>query len=152
MEDTDGKNDKKVSFEILQPPPLPIPKIFFVVYLLNLRSECLVSYDPHFPGNDGTKNSKNASPAPLRWPRDDPPIILQIYFSTKKTKKTAITTKNTEYGFLNSQSMVFKIETYNSSKLLLYKREKKDKCAKYVFWKYKVWFLNYKPYFFKIKV
>ena len=35
--------------------PLPIPKIFLVVYLLNLRSECLVSYDPHFPGNDGTK-------------------------------------------------------------------------------------------------
>ena len=34
--------------------PLPIPKIFLVVYLLNLRSECLVSYDPHFPGNDGT--------------------------------------------------------------------------------------------------
>ena len=28
--------------------PLPIPKIFLVVYLLNLRSECLVSYDPHF--------------------------------------------------------------------------------------------------------
>jgi hypothetical protein len=37
------------------------------VYLLNLRSECLVSYDPHFPGNDGTKNSKNASPAPLKY-------------------------------------------------------------------------------------
>ena len=30
--------------------PLPIPNIFLVVYLLNLRSECLVSYDPHFPG------------------------------------------------------------------------------------------------------
>ena len=38
--------------------PLPIPKIFLVVYLLNLRSECLVSYDPHFPGNDGTNKSK----------------------------------------------------------------------------------------------
>ena len=37
--------------------PLPIPKIFLVVYLLNLRSECLVSYDPHFPGNDGTNES-----------------------------------------------------------------------------------------------
>ena len=35
--------------------PLPIPKFFLVVYLLNLRSECLVSYDPHFHGNDGTK-------------------------------------------------------------------------------------------------
>ena len=34
--------------------PLPIPKIFLVVYLLKLSSECLVSYDPHFPGNDGT--------------------------------------------------------------------------------------------------
>jgi len=34
--------------------PLPIPKNFLVVYLLNLSSECLVSYDPHFPGNDGT--------------------------------------------------------------------------------------------------
>ena len=34
--------------------PLPIPKIFFVVYLLKPSSECLVSYDPHFPGNDGT--------------------------------------------------------------------------------------------------
>ena len=33
--------------------PLPIPKIFLVVYLLKLSSECLVSYDPHFPGNDG---------------------------------------------------------------------------------------------------
>ena len=40
--------------EILQPPPLPIPKNFLVVYLLKLSSECLVSYDPHFPGNDGT--------------------------------------------------------------------------------------------------
>ena len=36
--------------------PLPIPKIFLVVYLLKLSSECLVSYDPHFPANDGTKN------------------------------------------------------------------------------------------------
>ena len=36
--------------------PLPIPKIFLVVYLLKLSSECLVSYDPHFPGNDGTNN------------------------------------------------------------------------------------------------
>ena len=36
--------------------PLPIPKFFLVVYLLKLSSECLVSYDPHFPGNDGTKN------------------------------------------------------------------------------------------------
>ena len=35
--------------------PLPIPKFFLVVYLLKLSSECLVSYDPHFPGNDGTK-------------------------------------------------------------------------------------------------
>ena len=34
--------------------PLPIPKIFLVVYLLKLSSECLVSYDPHFPANDGT--------------------------------------------------------------------------------------------------
>ena len=39
--------------------PLPIPKIFLVVYLLKLSSECLVSYDPHFPGNDGT-NEHNA--------------------------------------------------------------------------------------------
>ena len=45
--------------EILQPPPLPIPKIFFVVYLLKPSSECLVSYDPHFPGNDGTKYFNN---------------------------------------------------------------------------------------------
>ena len=80
------------------------------------------------------------------------PIILQIYFSTKKTKKTTTTPKKYKVWFLNSQSMDFKIETYNSSKLLLYKREKKDKCAKYVFWKYKVWFLNYKLYFLKIKV
>ena len=34
--------------------PLPIPKFFLVVYLLKLSSECLVSYDPHFPANDGT--------------------------------------------------------------------------------------------------
>jgi len=27
------------------------------------------------------------------------PIILQIYFSTKKTKKTTTTPKNTKYGF-----------------------------------------------------
>ena len=39
-----------------KPPPYPIPKIFFVVYLLKPSSECLVSYDPHFPGNDGTNN------------------------------------------------------------------------------------------------
>ena len=51
--------------------PLPIPKIFLVVYLLNLRSECLVSYDPHFPGNDGTNKTHIArvpvttTPAPL---------------------------------------------------------------------------------------
>ena len=38
--------------------PLPIPKNFLVVYLLNLRSECLVSYDPHFPGNDGTNKHR----------------------------------------------------------------------------------------------
>ena len=37
------------------PLQVPIPKIFLVVYLLKLSSECLVSYDPHFPGNDGTK-------------------------------------------------------------------------------------------------
>ena len=54
MEDTDGKNDKNVTAEILLQPHYPIPKIFLVVNLLNLRSECLVSYDPHFPGNDGT--------------------------------------------------------------------------------------------------
>jgi hypothetical protein len=29
------------------------------VYLLKLSSECLVSYDPHFPGNDGTKDTKS---------------------------------------------------------------------------------------------
>ena len=79
------------------------------------------------------------------------PIILQIYFSTKKTKKTTTTPKKYKVWFLNSQSMDFKIETYKSSKLLLYKREKKDKCGKYVFWKYKVWFLNYKLYFLKIQ-
>ena len=38
--------------------PLPIPKNFLVVYLLKLSSECLVSYDPHFPGNDGTNKSR----------------------------------------------------------------------------------------------
>ena len=32
-----------------------------MVYLLKLSSECLVSYDPHFPGNDGTKNEKSDS-------------------------------------------------------------------------------------------
>ena len=37
--------------------PLPIPKNFLVVYLLKLSSECLVSYDPHFPGNDGTNKA-----------------------------------------------------------------------------------------------
>ena len=71
------------------------------------------------------------------------PIILQIYFLQKRQKRQRPRQK--------IQSMVFKIETYNSSKLLLYKREKKDKCAKYVFWKYKVWFLNYKLYFLKIQ-
>ena len=65
--------------------------------------------------------------------KKEKPIILQIYFSTKKTKKTTTTPKKYKVWFLNSQSMVFKIETYNSSKLLLYKREKKDKCGKYVF-------------------
>jgi hypothetical protein len=30
------------------------------VYLLKLSSECLVSYDPHFPGNDGTNNTLRA--------------------------------------------------------------------------------------------
>ena len=45
-------------------PPLPIPKIFLVVYLLKLSSECLVSYDPHFPANDGTnKRSHQAKPS-----------------------------------------------------------------------------------------
>ena len=43
--------------------PLPIPKIFLVVYLLNLRSECLVSYDPHFPGNDGTNETRELESA-----------------------------------------------------------------------------------------
>jgi len=38
--------------------PLPIPIFFLVVYLLKLSSECLVSYDPHFPGNDGTKKTQ----------------------------------------------------------------------------------------------
>ena len=27
--------------------------------ILPLSSECLVSYDPHFPGNDGTKEQKH---------------------------------------------------------------------------------------------
>ena len=40
--------------------PQPIPNFFLVVYLLKLSSECLVSYDPHFPGNDGT--NKQARP------------------------------------------------------------------------------------------
>ena len=40
------------------PPHNLIPKIFFVVYLLKLSSECLVSYDPHFPANDGTNKIK----------------------------------------------------------------------------------------------
>ena len=53
-----GKNDKNVLFESLLQPHYPIPKIFLVVNLLNLRSECLVSYDPHFPGNDGTNKLK----------------------------------------------------------------------------------------------
>ena len=56
-------NDKITSSEILQPPPYQFPK-FFSVYLLNLRSECLVSYDPHFPGNDGT--NKNTSERKLQ--------------------------------------------------------------------------------------
>ena len=53
----------------------------------------------------------------------------------KKDKKDNDHAKKYKVWFLNSQSMVFKIEIeiYNSSKLLLYKREKKDKCAKYVF-------------------
>ena len=40
--------------------PPPIPNFFLVVYLLKLSSECLVSYDPHFPGNDGTNKSLQA--------------------------------------------------------------------------------------------
>ena len=41
--------------------PQPIPNFFLVVYLLKLSSECLVSYDPHFPGNDGTKALKRVA-------------------------------------------------------------------------------------------
>ena len=49
-----------VSIRDFTTTPLPILKIFLVVYLLNLRSECLVSYDPHFPANanDGTNKIK----------------------------------------------------------------------------------------------
>ena len=50
----------KYRFRDFTTTPLPIPKIFLVVYLLNLRSECLVSYDPHFPGNDGTNEAQKA--------------------------------------------------------------------------------------------
>ena len=53
-----GKTTQPASIRDFTTTPLPIPKIFLVVYLLNLRSECLVSYDPHFPGNDGTKKKK----------------------------------------------------------------------------------------------
>ena len=53
-----GKNDKTLRAEILLQPHYRIPKKFLVVNLLNLRSECLVSYDPHFPGNDGTKKCR----------------------------------------------------------------------------------------------
>ena len=45
--------------------PLPIPKIFLVVYLLKLSSECLVSYDPHFPGNDGTNERRTDRNTPI---------------------------------------------------------------------------------------
>ena len=50
------KRQKTLLIRDFTTTPLPIPKIFLVVYLLKLSSECLVSYDPHFPGNDGTKN------------------------------------------------------------------------------------------------
>ena len=50
-----GGVDKTLDSRVLLQPHYRIPKIFLVVNLLNLRSECLVSYDPHFPGNDGTK-------------------------------------------------------------------------------------------------
>ena len=53
-----SQKGKLLTSEILQPPPPPIPKFFLVVYLLKLSSECLVSYDPHFPGNDGTNKSR----------------------------------------------------------------------------------------------
>ena len=49
--------------EILQ----PIPNCFLVVYLLKLSSECLVSYDPHFPGNDGTKKGKGVPTYLCGW-------------------------------------------------------------------------------------
>ena len=49
----------KYRFRDFTTTPLPIPKNFLVVYLLNLRSESLVSYDPHFPGNDGTNKCRD---------------------------------------------------------------------------------------------
>ena len=55
----EGKRQKPLIILDFTTTPLPIPKIFLVVYLLNLRSECLVSYDPHFPGNDGTNKCKD---------------------------------------------------------------------------------------------
>ena len=48
-----GKTTKRDIRDFTTTPP-PIPNFFLVVYLLKLSSECLVSYDPHFPGNDGT--------------------------------------------------------------------------------------------------
>ena len=52
--------DKKLSSDLrfYNHPPTN-SQIFLVVYLLKLSSECLVSYDPHFPGNDGTNKEKD---------------------------------------------------------------------------------------------
>ena len=66
------KNKKKTSYSrFYNHPPTQYFQIFFVVYLLKLSSECLVSYDPHFPGNDGTKKFQRDAaaiwPLPLRW-------------------------------------------------------------------------------------
>ena len=66
-----GKNDKNLRSESLLQPHYPIPKIFLVVNLLNLRSECLVSYDPHFPGNDGTKEPRKAKKSGEKTKRKD---------------------------------------------------------------------------------
>ena len=60
--------------------PLPIPKIFLVVYLLKLSSECLVSYDPHFPGNDGT-NKKGGGKGLTTRHVFGPYINIRIFFS-----------------------------------------------------------------------
>ena len=37
---------------------------------MKLSSECLVSYDPHFPGNDGTKNGFQSA----RFPKASPSL------------------------------------------------------------------------------